>query len=164
MLILILSVLIAALLAWKYATSLWGDIYEWIMGAVLGMLAAGLFIVLSASVLNAVLHQNETTVDKPLAAIQDRSSTHGSFFLGSGTIDSKPQYTFYEEENGAKVLRSINADGVRVYEGAKHAFIREVTGCSWEYDWLVPCVANLRVVEIHVPNGTVKQNYVLDAQ
>ncbi|MEK7465605.1 MAG: hypothetical protein AAB631_02395 [Patescibacteria group bacterium] len=61
----------------------------------------------------------KTTEVQHLYAFNDRFSTNGSFFLGSGNIGPTAYYYYYEAlPNGGKRLRKVNAEesGVEIYE------------------------------------------------
>jgi hypothetical protein len=100
-----------------------------------------------------------------IVALQDGNATQGSFFLGTGVIDSTPKYTFYINESGAKQLVSIDANDIRVYDNADHPYVVRQHDCelSWG-DWFAVCMDSDRYTEVHVPAGTIRSDYVLDAK
>jgi len=87
--------------------------------------------------------------------IDDYSGIHGSFSLGSGTINSYPAYCFYRMDgNGALYLESINAKNVPIYRDTENN------------PYLIKYTTDCEVVryEFHVPKDTVIQHYTLDGQ
>jgi hypothetical protein len=112
-----------------------------------------------------------------LAALNDSKNTRGSFFLGSGTIDSVPSFMFYAEDGDGYVLRSWDASSSRVVEtdGKPHVVyhcddygtvprpfrypVKMILDDGW--GWVDCRHASLT---FYVPAGSVKQSYTLDAQ
>lgn len=101
----------------------------------------------------------------PLKALGNSTSTTGSFFLGSGTIDGEQVFEYVvEREDGGFNLRSIPvSDNVTVYEDATAS-----TATYVEYDhvinesWLAPfpiLMDGAAVVEFHIPPGSLDQEY-----
>ena len=98
----------------------------------------------------------------PLVALINGKGIEGSFFLGSGEIDTEPYYFYYtQESDGGKTLNKIDAGMVRVYEDdRKDAYIAEV----WfkNKDILDDDVDVFLRYAIHVPKGTIKEVIDLD--
>ena len=104
-----------------------------------------------------------------LEALQDGNKISGNFFLGSGNINGNMCYVFYYEENGLFKMGQLRSNSVSInyVEGKpvletikemekEDAFINYFAldhDCSFSTEYIM-----------HVPKGTIKQNYNLDAQ
>lgn len=128
-----------------------------VVGFMTGILAGGLV---------AQIGPHEfTTKRTQLAALGDSNQLQGRFFLGSGSIDSMPTYTFYEQlENGGNVLRNADADGVTVFQDSDRPYAVEEVECKTNYEWLAICIDDPQLIEFHVPLNSIKNNFVLDAE
>lgn len=151
-------------------------------GSLLGLIVFGLFgalisgLVIDAPVAMATRSSKNVTYN--LAALNDGKDTRGSFFLGSGTIDSVPSFMFYAEDgDDGYFLRSWDASASRVVETSGTP--RVVYHCDdystvprpfrWStkmilddgWGWVDCRHASLT---FYVPTGSVRQQYTLDAQ
>lgn len=100
-----------------------------------------------------------------IVAIQDGSESRGAFFIGSGVIDGKQVYSFYEKSGDGFLLESVEARDVTVYQSSDKPYVVKESGCDGGWQWVTPCLFDKRAVtEIHVPAGTIKENFVLDAK
>ena len=106
---------------------------------------------------------------KKLEALQDGNNVNGTFFLGSGNINGSMRYVFYYEENGLFKMGqlhynnvSINyVDGDPMLETIKEIEKKE----SFKNNFAIDNEYSFSKEHIiHVPKGTIKQNYNLDAQ
>lgn len=106
-----------------------------------------------------------------LVALQDGNSTGGSFFLGTGYIDDKQQFSYYQENNGQYRLKSVDAENAIIIQG--NGKPRVVKSCS--LDAVAPIIfypffqgdrydCSTKTYEFHVPPGSIKSNYTLDAK
>ena len=101
-----------------------------------------------------------------LESLQDGSRINGQFFLGSGYINEKMKYSFYiSEENGYK-LYSIDANNAHVKyttEKPKLEMFEEVVNDDFINNFSIPLDFKTSYI-IYVPQGSILQNYTLDAQ
>ena len=98
-----------------------------------------------------------------LQSLQDGKDASGSFFLGTGYVDSYPSFTYYLEENGRYRLKSTNADFASVtYTSGTPKMVER-----WKVDdqtiWCMWTNKTLKDVEFQVPPGSVYKDYSLDA-
>lgn len=127
-----------------------------------------------------------TAVSQPIASLGDTTGVHGNFFLGSGQVDSHPAYFYYTGDgtNGFQA-HQINANYADIKyttgEPRLELYCRDWThAAEWAY---VPgwkwgsspndvydggCRADDGSIDVwatfYVPEGSVQQNYTLDAQ
>lgn len=148
---------------------------DWIEGIVVGLGAAalgavcGFFIALFIGLFAYHGTHWEVTQHTSLVALADGSDTHGSFFLGSGTIDSEPSFTWYQSDGkNSYVRKSIEASesavhylpkGVAPYytvtnEKKDGSFVRK-----WGFDTTDPYGEKY---DFYVPRGSIVQSYRLD--
>jgi hypothetical protein len=86
---------------------------------------------------------------------------HGSLFGSYGYIDGKRVLAFAEETDGYAVLGQVDADDVRIHEGAAHPhFIRH--DYVWANRGLVPWDLGTAVdYDFYVPSGTISDQYTI---
>lgn len=100
-----------------------------------------------------------------LTSLQDSVETEGSFFIGTGNIDGKPTYAYYVDHGNYSTFETVKARDVKVFTDASYPYVKLKTGCVSKYPWLAYCFTDTTSVEeIHVPEGTIKSNYNLDAK
>lgn len=134
----------------------------WLISAVISF-AVGLIVTAIAA--SSVPASSYTAGSQPLAALSTGSETSGSFFLGSGTIDEEPSYTYIvQESDGALFLKSMSAEDVAVYEDASPS----TATLSYEIEivdnwWLHFRPFERRMVnyEFHIPAGSVTRDFTV---
>lgn len=163
---------ICVIVALRLATE---DYFDWSLGdvviAIFSMaIGAIVGIAISFGVTALIPGEYETKTETwNLEALQDNGGgVSGSFFLGSGTIDSKMMYVFYYEvgENQYKmgqveyddatvkyVADSVTPTVIQYRKEPTDAFINNFT-VNYSSPWY----------DINIPKGTIKSGYVLDAQ
>lgn len=143
--------------------------YGWIIGGILQigvslfalMLVAGLAH--GIGLLFPVVSYKAASVS--LTAIRDKDGVEGRFFLGTGTIESKPYYFYYKKNSDGSVSPGkLSYDSnVRVYQEKRDdaQFIRWASKSKWNWVWLIaePPSDEWYAVDFHVPEGTVKSGY-----
>lgn len=122
--------------------------------------------------------RTETLTD--IVALKDNTLTEGSvrgaIFIMSGYINEEPVYFFYRRAGTGFVQDFIKAKGVIIYEDAEPdvgyiltTYTVEKVDPGWKkkyLHWLVFNDIQSRgtITEIHVPEGTIIQEFVLDAE
>lgn len=146
--------------------------YDWVDG-VLGALEALVVgfavwvggIMGTAAVANLFMDHTDFYETNQILALQDATVTGGSFFLGIGTIDGEPTYTLYEADGGSRELVAVKAAGVKVFEDSPEPYLVRFTGCELSAPWFASCLSNKgEINEIHVPPGTIRTGFELDAK
>lgn len=148
------------------------------MIAMFGLVAAMMGGLLTALIIDAPvawIQRDRAEFSYNLGALNDGRSTKGSFFLGSGTIDSVPSFMFYAEDGDGYVLRDWSAAPSRVVETEGKP--RVVYNCYDYSDVWLPFRWAPQMLEdgslydcghafvtFYVPPGSVQQQYTLDAQ
>lgn len=149
----------------------WGmNFIDWVMlvftSAFSGVLGFIVGILFALSLPAQMIETENARVE--LLCLQDNQSVQGRFFLGSGYMEGKPCYNFYQaNERGGKVLVQVQADKVEVYDNLE-------TGKPYCIEYKTKptdaFVNNFAIdetktrYEIYVPKGTIKENFKLDAQ
>lgn len=111
-------------------------------------------------------------VSKELRSMQDGSEISGNFFLGTGTIDEDPHFTYYVVDGEAARLESVPAKYAKIVEGADRPRLER--GCTkftetW-WNWPVPSFFDNNIdcggaeYTFYVPENSIVNNYRLDAQ
>jgi hypothetical protein len=165
-------IILAGLIGLGYGTYLEGigcGTFFAIIGAIFGFLPA-----MVVGEITSDVH----TITKPRVALVNLadggSELHGSFFLGSGTVNSNSVYTWYESSGeNAYVQRNVNANHATIHflkRGERPYYLRHTTVNDAK-----PGLKTWRAVlddaddyydtyDFFVPRGTIKHNYILDAQ
>lgn len=145
------------------------DFFDGIAGTV-GALVFGFVVWLAgimgtAGIANLFMDHTDFYESSQILALQDSTVAGGSFFLGIGTIDGKPTYTFYEASGGSRELVAVEAAGVKVFEDASEPYLVRFAGCELSAPWFASCLSDRgEINEIHVPPGTIRTGYELDAK
>lgn len=97
----------------------------------------------------------DTDVTYRIYSLEDTTSLHGRFVLGSGTVDMYPAFFFYREVgNGGYKLCDVDARNTIVYEDTDEPYIH-VHRVECDTD-------GVYTAEIHVPPGTIVRRMTLD--
>jgi hypothetical protein len=106
-----------------------------------------------------------------IAAMSTRNEINGSFYLGTGNIEGEQYYVYFYDKNGGKALDKIKTSMAIVFEENRiDAVIYEVhTKDKFKKlndisRWCILKPSNFTYFscyEIHVPVGTIKQQYDL---
>jgi len=165
MLVTIIFIIIFIISAIRICTEWYNDTFEKIAGVIGSIFICSLFWILSFLILAFTLPRTITYTNHSIININDNSSVSGAFFLGSGTVDGKMAYSFYQKDgNGAK-LEQVNARDVIVYQDTEKPYIIRETGCTGDWQWIAECGYDSTVLkEIHVLKGSIKNNFDLDAK
>lgn len=157
----IIVMFLAAILGFFVACKI-DDAY--IFFPVLFALAGAIFInVPITHIFDEATYDNYTT---PISIINDSASVEGHFVLGSGSVEGKNVYKYYEpQSNGSDLLKQIDADGVQVFQDSDTPYLTHLGHCTGPRDWFWPCndQGYGRTIEIHVPKGSMQTSSTLDA-
>lgn len=129
-------------------------------GAVFSMLFGMIFNIAGAGI--AGYHQVKFS-ESSIIALQDGSSTSGSFFLGSGSIDSDPVFFYYEDDNGTYRLKHVLADDASVIESSGPARVDIYKNKANSELFGLPFSDDTTYI-FYVPNGSILRNFALDAK
>ena len=145
------------------------DVFDWIKATFFGLIGGAIawfgFSIILIAVFSALTPHTYKQSEIPIVALQDNLGVQGSFFLGTGTIDSTPSYAFYINEGAAKRFISVGADDVTVFDNSDRPYVTQRHSCELTVRWLSPCFSDGRkYTEIHVPAGTIRTDLVLDAK
>lgn len=140
---------------------------EWAFGAVFLSVALAVILNMYFDGHNRVPEDRYTG----LYAMNDGLGTKGRFFLGSGTIETSPVYTYYykDGEQYRLTYKEANDSYITYTEGTPQLIHH---GSRQRYsNWLSLGADDWQVniykgdpYEFQVPQGSIQQNYVLDAQ
>jgi hypothetical protein len=122
------------------------------------LVAVALFLGLN-SVTRMVVGSHWSTYETAeLASIDDRSGTSGSFFLGSGQIDSTPVFYYYEhDKDGYRLKHQDASEAVVVESGKPYIEYRHLVSndSNWYLEW-----GGTSVI-FHVPEGSIVRDFTL---
>lgn len=96
-----------------------------------------------------------------LETIQDNNSFSGSFFLGTGQIEGKMKYVFYYKTNGGFKMKQLDYDNVQINYSKGNPRIERI---HFVTNSLFSLNMRKESYMAYVPEGTIRQNYSLDAK
>lgn len=144
--------------------------------AFFGLMFGAMFGFLTAMVIGAFSADDpayRTLPSVPLESLVDGSDTRGSFFLGSGTINDVAVYTWYEQSgDNAYVQRQADADAATIHFSTEPPHytktVRDYGNKPFFGTWKINISSGVdeyyTKYDFYVPQGTIKHNYVLDAE
>lgn len=147
--------------------SIWAFLIPLAAALVGGTLAAGFLCFMGDFFFEDGVDYKE---EHALIAISDGSHTAGRFFLGSGTVGAEERFTYYKAKGGTTLdgkgiytLESQPAklSTVQFTDGRPKVVTKHMNGGNF---WLAPWPNYSETYEFHVPEGSIVQNYQLDAQ
>tara|TARA_R110000782_G_C14630275_1_gene394341 strand:+ start:43 stop:546 length:504 start_codon:yes stop_codon:yes gene_type:complete len=104
---------------------------------------------------------------KELVSLQDGSSVSGNFFLGCGSINGSMKYTYYYEvEKDLFKMGRTDYDRVLIkYDSIPRLETFRYVQTDYWLNWFSIDLGQIKPQYIfHVPKGTIKNDYNLDAQ
>jgi len=156
--------LLIGILITKLNDSWYSDLSDYWFGGSMGIfigLAIGLFVSLSIGYSQP---KTQVITSTGIASLQDVNTVKGKFFLGSGTIDGKQVFSYYEEvgENQYKLQQQPAELSTVIEDGGTYvAFVSNVTKDSIWY--LSPSITQPDVY-FHVPKASVLNEFTLDSK
>ena len=168
MITVIIFAILGAIIGIFIGYNIWQSIGNFIVGAILGFIFGMIVCLILPS------KQYMTVTNLKIENLQDNTSAKGSFFIGCGHIDGTMKYVFYhkisDDTNSNVKMSMIDYDKVTIdpdYDGYPYVEIFEkkdlpVDSCFWNY--FAADVFNEQTYIIHVPSGTIRNDYKLDAQ
>lgn len=167
----VLGFLIAWGVEWEYC-----DPIESFIGGVFGAGFAAFGATIVVLVIGTLAYGGDTKVvtrQTNLVNIADNNHTEGSFFLGSGTIDSVPNYSWYEKTGP----NTYNREDVDAYQADIHYITKkDVTpyykrtrkahdGHFW-HKWALDVGGSDHSwhYDFYIPRGSITNAYKLDAK
>ena len=101
-----------------------------------------------------------------IACLSDNVKQNGSFFLGCGQINGTFQYVYYKETKVGYTLETCRAKYASIVYTSGKPYVEYVYRSLPKDSFWKEYVSTkeLRFVVIHVPKGSIKSNYELDAK
>ena len=148
----------------------WSEVpYHWFAGWV----AVGLFLGFVATFIALDATQEHVPVENKIASLSDGMGTSGSFFLGSGSIDSEPVFFYYagDNTNGFRLKHVDAADASIIEFDGEPYMVRYCGDLDTAPEWIdfnrvdsEPECAGWDRTVFYVPAGSIQNNYILDAE
>jgi hypothetical protein len=154
--------LICTFFSWECLDS--GDFFAGIIPSGISFLLTLLALIIISMYPNSELQKVETTT---ISALKDNAKTKGSFFLGSGYINSNQYYFYIEETNKGKKMSKVSVDNAYVKENSTRSYIER-----YEYQYTSKFAIWMYGKEpwgaeeyiFHVPKGTVTTEFNIDME
>lgn len=169
MVIVILFAVIALFFTGAYVWASSDEFMEYFFGLFLIAFTTVLASIFGLGVALCLPMDTVTKVDTyNIVSLKDNNNVSGNFLLGSGSINGEMKYTFYYEENGFYKMKQIDVNNTsikysndikveRYREEATESFINYFAIDDLENE------SNMSYI-IYIPEGSIKNNYTLDAE
>lgn len=169
MVIVILFIVIALFFTGAYVWANSDEFIEYFLGLILIVLTSALASIFGLGVALLLPMDTVTKIDTyNIVSLKDNNNVSGDFLLGSGSINGEMKYTFYYEENGFYKMTQIDVNNTsikysndikveRCKEEATESFINYFAIDNLENE------CNMSYI-IYIPEGSIKNNYTLDAE
>lgn len=152
-----------------YSIKFWFDGDAILVGVLTGTigLLVGFFVWLIGCV---VITPTEPVVTDtvPIYAMSDTMGVEGSFFLGSGNVDSEMKYIYAQETEKGITIKTVDADNayIKYIDEGEDPYIKKIEYHheSGFVEWLFAPAALHHETFIYVPEGTVKNVYNVDLE
>jgi hypothetical protein len=160
-----IGILIGLLVSLAENDGILGYIGRLIVGAIIGFIV-GIF---ASAVIPAdgEIYLKKTT---QLECVKDNSGISGDFFLGCGSIKGTMVYTFYEKLDSIEFrLRAIDCSDAKIVYSNESSKLEEYAMKRADtkhnrYTFADPTIPSNERYKIYVPKGSIKQNYIFDAE
>lgn len=149
-----------------------GDkVFSGLMTLILGLGFAMIGSLITSGIAELALQKTDEVVGtKPIVALKDKSEVHGSFFLGTGSIDGElVYYAMVDTGGGAYQPQQFAISEVRVHENSNASprvdTVKQVF--KQPYCWLlVPGCESLsnRTYHFYVPDNAIDRTFKLDME
>lgn len=163
-------IIICGILGGLFAITDYGDFGDFILGCFFGA-----FIGIIICLFTGLAYDNSeyrTGRAVPLVSMADGAGIEGHFFLGSGSIDSYPSFTWYEKSgDNSYVRKDVDADSATVhylangqtpYYTKDTSYYTESCGLKpWGIVMDCHSTGDSRY-EFYIPRGSIVQSYKLD--
>lgn len=99
-----------------------------------------------------------------IKSISHKSSSEGSFFIGSGTLKGKSYYVFYvQRDDGSYVLKRIRTCNAAIYQDSSNPHVTTIVGAKYSDFTFKPFTnCSMKIHDIHVPKGTIVEQFNLN--
>lgn len=165
-------IIVPVLVAAAFAAAFYTDCNHGVdaaVGSFFGVIAGGVLALAVNGCAYPFTGTAYSTHTYQLSTLQDSPSTTGQFFLGIGEVSGNLSASFYVDSgDGYAAPQSVNDsdDDIRVFQDSAKPYVIERFPHSAHF-W-VGSVFNgggtAPIFEFHVPKGTIKQDYSLDAK
>lgn len=118
---------------------------------------------------NVFSYEKQITENKEVIySLKNSEGVSGSFFLGSGNIDSVSKYTYFiKNKDESKEKKSIESEGTKIYEDEEYEPYIKIKECKSGYEfsfikgwWSEKEACDFyKIREIHVPKNTIIMEY-----
>lgn len=169
MILLGIIILGAFIVGWAYDGPFIGTVL-----AVCALFIAGLLLLLPTAMYNDYLVENANQYEvsevsrQNIYALQDNNELHGSFFLGSGTIDETNYYFYIVEGPMGKSIEQKNITYCYIDDSllaGEQPYMSTVYIESDNFFAKTCLYTNIAEVYVfHIPKGSIIENYRVDLQ
>lgn len=140
------------------------DFLIFIMMGLLGILIGILIYSVSSALLDGKFPKEETVRKKEIYALTDSTSLHGSFYLWSGTIDTKNVIRYVINTEKGKHIEETDAEKSYIVEIEGEPYVEEHV-FTWKkdwYSWFVFGASMDNYKKFFVPPNTITTEFNID--
>lgn len=136
-----------------------------IAAGTLGLLIGASIMALCSIPANLFADTTYETVDSfEISALNDNVSTHGKFFLGTGSMKEEMRYYFIEDTESGKHINSIPAKNAYIHESNSETPRMEKQKSVWVSDWINWFCIKPDDIQYHIyiPENSVTTDFNID--
>lgn len=149
------------------------DIVCYVLLCMLSGMIIGIIYFISIPIIDFNADKYESIkYQQEIYALQDNNGTQGRFFLGSGYINNKLQYSIIiKDEHGGKIIQQLDYDKVSLFEDGETymiAYQNKYTNpiviklLGTDLAMVYGVAGNVTRYEIHIPKGSTTTQYSID--
>lgn len=161
----VLGLIAAVYFVRQEVKAIYGEPFSALVFTVMGTIFATALIAMAGNGICSTFltGEPEEYASSKLLALNDSSSTSGSFFLGSGSFDEEPAFFFYQQGERGATLEHVDADvALIIEEDIKQPYISFTRTTTENRFWYIGGTETN--YEFHIPKGSITNSYVLDAE
>ena len=145
----------------------YGKLFHGFVVGFISFIASFMIAFIALVIINGEADRPITSSEKVyISCLSDNSEQEGALFLGCGQIDGVFKYAYYKKTDLGYKLETCNAKDVTIVYDDEDPHIEYIYNClpkdSFWHEYV--CEKELQSIIIHIPKGSIKSNYELDAK
>lgn len=165
--LLLLSIIIAAIIAGYFIFEVGYGIVDFLNGILFGLVVGVVVFFVGMFPLSLLQREPVDPHKTEIYSIKDNSTTKGSFILGSGTVDEDRYFYYVVEENGFKSVYKTKVEESKMKEGdikQPYVLTYEMQYKSAFARFLYGKYTGEKSYEFYLPENTITTDYKIDLE
>jgi len=142
------------------------DLGDVIMSTILGSIIGGAIYLFISLFIMFGLPTETITYNTDIYALRDNTSVTGSFFLGSGNVDSTMKYYYLTKSENGVTMNNINASSVIIVESfdKPHLEIQKtrIIDGFWKNQVAFNDIEPIIKTKIYIPKDSIEYGFSVD--